>query len=770
MDFRRHRNSTSLDGAWRLAWADSPHDEIIDAFTLENSGLPMLAATVPGSVETDLVEAGRLADPYVGMGAVATRDLEQRSWWYHRFFAATDVDNDNTEPFLIFHGLDCYADIFLNGDKVASTDNMLMEHRIPVSGHLWAENDLLVRIRPTLSEARKYDYPPNLFAGPGRYESVHVRKAAHMFGWDIFPRIVSAGIWRPVELVFLPRTRLENVWLETQSLSTDLKSARLVLHWHGVGSGFDAAKSAEIVVRGVCGDSCFEHRQPALFASGRCSFTVSDPCLWWPRGRGEACLYDTTVEMWLDAKLVDTVQFTHGIRTVALERTSTTDEAGSGHFHFRVNGERIYVLGSNWVPTDAIPGRQAERIPAAVELAAEVGCNLLRVWGGGVYEPDLFYDLCDRAGILVWQDFAMACAVYPQDDEFRGRIRAEATQVVRRLRQHACIALWSGDNECDQAWSWGGVPQDPNQNALTRVDIPAVLLREDPMRPYLPSSPCIDAEAFAKGEKYVSESHLWGPRNYYKSPYYLEALAHFVSEIGYHGCPDVVSLRKFLSPDKVWPYADNAEWTLHSTSPIPGVDLYDYRVELMAKQIRCLFGDVPDNVDDYVVASQIVQAEAMKFFVERFRMQKGRRSGMVWWNLLDGWPQMSDAVVDYYFARKLAFQTIRRSQQPLCLMLSEPENGRQSVVAVSELRTDVALEWTVSDALSGDVVGSGAGIAAADVATTVGELAADDATRRVLRIDWKSGSGATGINHYLIGNPTFALEAVWEGLRAVGLG
>lgn len=768
MNFRAHQPPTSLDGAWRFAFDSSSRDEIVDGFTLERSGLTLHRGTVPGCVETDLMERDLLPDPYVGMNAVATRALENRTFWYHRRFGVYDADPDGMEPYLVFEGLDCWADVFLNGQLVASTDNMLVEHVLPVAGRLWSENDLLVRLRPACVEARRYEYPPLLFAGPGRHESLHARKAAHMFGWDIFPRIVSAGIWRPVSLRFLPRTRLERVYLETQRLSGDRRDARLVLHWQAKGAAFDTALECEIVVRGECGDSVFEERHRALFSSGRFAFSVRDPKLWWPRGRGEANLYDVRVSLHVDGVERDSLTFTHGIRTVALERTSVTDASGSGEFLFRVNGERVFILGSNWVPTDALTGRQAERIPAAVDLAAELNCNLLRVWGGGVYEPDLFYDLCDRKGILVWQDFAMGCAVYPQDDAFRARLRDEATKVVRRLRQHACVALWAGDNECDQAWSWGGRPHDPNENVLTRVDLPAVLRQEDPGRPYLPSSPVIDPEAFRAGEAFLPESHLWGPREYFKGDYYTTALAHFVSEIGYHGCPDPSSLRKFLTPERVWPYQDNPEWVLHSTSPIPGVDLYDYRVELMAKQIRALFGTVPDNVDDYALASQATQMEALKFFVERFRAGKWRRTGIVWWNLLDGWPQLSDAVVDYYFSRKLAFPVLKRIQQPLCLVLREPQDGAQVLVACSDRRESVRVAFTVTDVATGETLLSGEGEASGDAVSDLGQIASDGSARRFLKIAWTAGE-TSGINHYLAGPPTFDLETYRAGLRAVGL-
>ncbi len=237
----------------------------------------------------------------------------------------------------------------------------------------------------------------------------------------------------------------------------------------------------------------------------------------------------------------------------------------------QVNGERIFILGTNWVPLDAYHARDRERLDRAVEMVVDLGCNLVRCWGGNVYEDDRFFDLCDEAGILVWQDFAMACAVYPQDDAFGARLRDEVRAVVRRLRQHPSLALWAGDNECDETWVWtGGRRRDPNRNVLTRSVIPGVLREEDPSRPYLPSSPYVDDVAFASGRRLLPEDHLWGPRDDYKGAFYTESVCHFVSEIGFQGCPGVESLERYLTPGERWPFGGSEEWRLHSTAPLPG--------------------------------------------------------------------------------------------------------------------------------------------------------------------------------------------------------
>lgn len=362
----------------------------------------------------------------------------------------------------------------------------------------------------------------------------------------------------------------------------------------------------------------------------------------------------------------------------------------------------------------------------------------------------------------------MACALYPQDADFCRRLETEARAIVKRLRQHPCLVLWAGDNECDQASGWLGRKHDPNENVLTRQLLPRVLREEDSSRPYLPSSPYIDPVAYQAGEHFLPENHLWGPRDYYKSRFYKESLCHFVSEIGYHGCPTPESLRRFISPEYLWPYQHNPEWTLHSTSPVPGEDLYDYRVELMAKQVRELFGAVPDTLEEFAFASQASQAEAMKFFVEFFRGTKWRRTGIIWWNLIDGWPQFSDAVVDYYFRKKLAYYFTQTSQQPLCLMFHEPESWRQALVAVNDTREPITLDYTITDLADDTVVTSGHAVAAADSVTELTHVPFSMGDHHCYLITWTTPTGQYH-NHYLAGNPPFDLQHYRHWLEKAGV-
>jgi len=309
------------------------------------------------------------------------------------------------------------------------------------------------------------------------------------------PRIVSAGIWRPSFIEFRPKNRIEEAYMQTLSISEDKKQAELLLYYKINIAGSENEninfKNWELIITGCCGNSSFEKKEKLKFIAGHMQFSIGDPILWWPKGRGQPNLYKITISLLQNSKIVDTFTFNHGIRTVELLRTSVTGLKGEGEFCFKINNEKTFVKGTNWVPLDAFHSRDKERVEEAVSLVVDLGCNMIRCWGGNVYENTIFYNLCDENGIMVWQDFAMACAVYPQDEEFCKRIEYEVTCTVKRLRQHPCIVLWCGDNECDTSYLWFKMGIDPNSNIITRRVIPKVLRLHDPIRPYLPSSPYI---------------------------------------------------------------------------------------------------------------------------------------------------------------------------------------------------------------------------------------------------------------------------------------
>ena len=495
--------------------------------------------------------------------------------------------------------------------------------------------------------------------------------------------------------------------------------------------------------------------------------------LWYPKHYGDQPLYDVTFRLWRGDTVVDERSFRFGIRTVELERTSILDENGNGKFGFIVNGKKIFCLGTNWVPLDAFPCRHKERLPAALALLEDSGCNTVRCWGGNVYEDDAFYDFCDEKGILVWQDFGMGCAIYPEDGWFLEGLKQEAIAVIKRLRNHPALMLWAGDNEVDITHGWHGFAHDMNDYTVTRKVLADAVRRHDCMRPYIPSSPYIDSVAFETKQQ-TPEDHLWGPRDYFKGNFYKNAKSCFASEIGYHGCPSPKSLEKFISKENLYPMLDEKgngtrEYLVHAAAMEPEAGKsYTYRIRLMVDQVRTLFGAEADNLFDFSKQSQISQAEAKKYFIEKFRIGKPRRTGIIWWNLLDGWPQVSDAVVDWYHCKKLAYHFIKRSQEPLCLMFDEPENGELRLFAVQDGGREQSIHYTVRDIVSNTVLLKGNTTVGADSAAPIAAIPETDAFRFLL-IEWSTADGKEGKNHFTTKTLNIAYQVYLEALQKCGM-
>lgn len=742
--------SVSLDGQWELSFL--PHRGGVCATSSGTvpDGATTIPCSVPGNVEIDLMRAGLLPDLYVAGNIGLARTYEAYEWWYRRTFATPPDVAHAHRVLLVFHGIDCVAEVWLNGRLVARPANMLIEHRMDVTGLLRAtnENELTVRILPATIVARAHTYDPCEAAGPTNWEANPIRKAAHMYGWDIAPRLVSAGLWRSVHLELHEPTELLDLYYHTAQISGD--SAALAVSWQFATDALDLSPF-RLRFTGACGDSAFTHEVAPLFTAGATSIHVPNPRLWWPRGYGDPDLYSVTCELLREGQVVDSRTDRIGIRQILLERTDTAGD--DGQFIFRVNGTPILVKGANWVPADAIHSRDAERYAPALALFEDLGCNMLRSWGGGVYEDHAFFDLCDEKGIMVWQDFAFACARYPQTEEFLATVRREAEAVVRKLRNHPSLAVWCADNEVDDSYVGAGL--DPAHNRISRQVLPQVVHRCDPHRPYVPGSPYHSSEKVRRNDaRLMPEQHLWGPRDYFKSRFYTESTAHFIGEIGYHGCPNASSMRRFLSPDKVWPWRSNPEWRLHCTDPVPGGSGYGYRVELMANQIAELFGRTPEGLDEFVLASQISQAEAKKFFVEMVRLRKWRRTGLLWWNVIDCWPQFSDAVVDYYFGKKLAYWYLKRVQQPVCLMVDEPEDWHVRVVMGNDSRRAASGPFRVWDADTGQTLLQGTYATEPNTNQLLGRIRVSRGSHSLFLMEWEDGGRTLG-NHYLLGSPPF---------------
>ncbi|MBQ3489794.1 MAG: hypothetical protein IJA86_04315 [Clostridia bacterium] len=759
--------TVSLDGNWELFYAENknlaPGEEYKTICALNCSTLPHVCARVPGNFELDLMRTGLIEDIFYGENPLLAQKRENLHLWYARTFEITETVPQN----LIFEGVDTFADIYLNGVLIGSTDNMLIAHTISAENLICGKNELVVHIKPVFLESRKHPIGAGVIVHQ-KYnaESLCIRKAAHMFGWDIMPRILSGGIWKSVRLEQVRKERLEEIYLRTAAIRPS--KAILRLYYQAAVTG-DLVHEYQLRIEGVCKDSRFEENFRLWNTSATEHFDVEAPYLWWVRDMGEQNLYEITATLSHFDQIVDRVSFRMGICKFDLKRTSLADDGGE--FCFYLNKEPLFVRGTNWVPLDALHSRDTERLPHALDLLKDSGCNMVRFWGGNVYEDEKMFEYCDENGIAVWQDFAMGCASYPMNEYLCKNLETEVTAVVKKYRQHPCIALWAGDNECDEAaalWKAGGV--DPNRNILTRKIIPSVLTQHDPERYYLPSSPYIDEHAYASGiPGNTPEKHLWGPRDYFKSEFYTSSAAVFASETGYHGCPAPESIEKFISPSRLWHWENNPEWQIHATCMETGPQAkYAFRIPLMANQIRVLFCEEPQNLEQFAKMSQASQAEAMKFFIERFRSGKWKRTGIIWWNLIDGWPQFSDAVVDYYYAKKLAYYIIRRSQQPICLMFREPYGGKSELVGANEYLKEVSVFYRVTDMTEDITLLEGTALLGKNQTTPIAQTEYHSDEMHFYLIEW-SHEGKRGKNYYVSGNAPYSFEAYERYMKKSGM-
>jgi beta-mannosidase len=753
-----------LNGEWQLSYRPQ-QEKYVELHCIDFNTMTTVPAHVPGNVELDLIQAGILPELAVGDNIYRLREYETCEWWYRRRFNAPAIPDRHTAE-LVFEGLDCLAEVWLNGTSIGAASNMLVPHRFDVTDTLKSgENEIVVRIRSAVLEGRERIPAPFESALPCGFESLAVRKAPHMYGWDIMPRVVTAGIWRDVYVQFLSPTRWRSVYWATTAVDTQRCSAVVFVDWDFI-TDEHAIDDWQVRLRlSRDGQTVHESLHPVFHTHGRTWLHLQHVDLWWPRGYGEPVLYEATAEL-LDGKgnVLDTHRCRIGLRTAKLEYTEVTTPEEPGEFVFVVNGVKVFAKGTNWVPLDAFHSRDLQHLKPTFDMLVNLNCNMVRCWGGNVYESDAFFDLCDEHGVMVWQDFAFACAIYP--DEIIPSARQEAEEVVQRLRNHPSLVLWCGNNEIDHTYFWTGMGIDPNTDKISRQVLAEVVRQLDPFRSYLPSSPYVGPEAMRRGgdANLTPEQHLWGPRDDFKGPYYTRLLAHFVSEIGYHGCPDRRSLEQMMEPEHLWPWQDNDQWLTHAVRPLPRMTDYNYRIPLMAKQIAVLFDNVPDNLDDFILASQISQAEALKFFIERWRQRKWRTTGILWWNLRDGWPIISDAIVDYYFRKKLAYVYVQRVQTDVCAMLSEAENGVHTLIVVNDTLNPVEGEVQVTDADSGNQLLRCAFTIEPNGKSVTGSIPQVRQPSLWL-IRWSISGGGAFLNHYLAGDRPFQLDQYRRWLK-----
>ncbi|MEG1955559.1 MAG: glycoside hydrolase family 2 protein [Mucinivorans sp.] len=631
-----------------------------------------MKASVPGVVHTDLFNNGKIENPFSSTNELSLQWIEAEEWEYQTTFTPSQEFLSNDIQELVFKGLDTYADVYVNDSLVLSADNMFLEWRIPLTNLKEGTNSLRVLFHSAYKTAEPLAkaYPVKLPADNDKGEpwktSVFTRKAPYSFGWDWGPRFATVGIWRPVELQSWTIARIDNIqYIQTsQSQEKATLDANITLL---------AAKDSRVIIT-LC-DSLgqqYARQEVELKKDSLNRFTlpvvIENPKLWWPNGSGEPNLYNFNAIISKDIEKLDQKTDNIGIRTVRWVQEK--DSVGDGvSFYVEVNGVPIFSKGANYIPQDVFLPRVAKaKYEELINTTVKSNMNMLRVWGGGIYEEDLFYDLCDKNGIMVWQDFIFGCSLYPWDKPFFENVEKEAIYNVRRLRNHPSIVIWCGNNEITELWHhWGyqkvyGWSQEEQDMIFKGMEdlfyklLPNVLSTEDSTRYYHPSSPL-----YGRGNpksQIMGDVHYWGVFHD-EEPFsvYKDKPGRYSNEYGFESLACYDTYREYFKPEEMKLYSQ--AMIVHQKNP------KGYRVmeEYMVRDLPLL----KDNFRTYVYLTQLLQAEGIKIAMEGHRSKRPWTMGSLYWQLNDCWPVASWSSMDSEMRWKALQFYAKRSFAPTIL-------------------------------------------------------------------------------------------------------
>ncbi|MEU2503505.1 glycoside hydrolase family 2 protein [Streptomyces sp. NPDC007863] len=619
----------------------------------EDAALP---AQVPGCVHTDLLAAGVIPDPFLGPNETEIAWVGRRAWSYVTDLAADDGRHERRE--LVFDGLDTAAEVLLGGASLGSTRNMHRVHRFDVTGR---SGPLEVRFDSAYDEAERVRSltgdRPNVYPEPFQY----IRKMACSFGWDWGPTVVTAGMWRPVRLEHWSTARLAEV---RPLVTVDGTTGRVELRagTARTESGAGRPLTLRATVAGVVAETSFDGAEAVL------GLEVPEPELWWPRGYGSQPLYGLDVELLdTDGTPLDSWSRRIGFRTVTVDRSA--DERGTG-FTFVVNGTRIFARGVNWIPDDVLPSRVTpERYRTRLTQAAEANIDLVRIWGGGIYEDDAFYDVCDELGLMVWQDFLFACAAYPEEQPLRGEVEAEARDNVVRLMPHPSLVLWNGNNENlwgFRDWDWEEpLAGDSWGEGYYLGILPRIVAELDPTRPYTAGSPWSGSWDHHPNDPRHGTHHSWEVWNRQDYAEYRADVPRFCAEFGWQAPPAISTLRRALPGEDLAP---DSPGMLHHQKAEDGNGKLNRGIERH-------FGLPDGDFDRWHYLAQVVQARAVAAGIEHWRSHWPVCAGTVVWQLNDCWPVSSWAAIDGDGHLKPLYHELRRVYADRLLSLVPADGG-----------------------------------------------------------------------------------------------
>lgn len=634
-----------------------------------------LAAEVPGEVHMDLFRNKIIEAPFVGNNELDLQWISKEDWEYKTTFSVTDKMQSKKHLELNFKGLDTYASVYLNDSLILETKNAFRDYKVDVKSFLRDKNDLKVVFKSTsIAEEKEkarlsYELPEG--------NRVYTRKPQFQYGWDWGPQFNTMGISEPIELIAWDDYKIENFYAEQSVLNDSVADLIFQISYKTVVEDrltyeFYINDTLELTQYGEANDK-----------SARFPFQIKNPKKWWPHNIGAPYLYNVKCVVKKGNQILDSIRVKKGLRTIEL--VTEKDSIGAS-FYFKVNEVPVYAKGANYIPQNSFQNQvKKDHYETLLSDVVEANMNMLRVWGGGIYERDIFYDLCDEKGILVWQDFMFACAMYPGDEAFLENVKIEAEQQVNRLRKHASIALWCGNNENSEGWRrWGWQSNRGEEekaeiwsNYLTLFDsILPQIVASNTSTPYWESSP-----SYGRGNpkhKTEGDAHDWGIwHDEYPFEHLQDNVPRFMSEFGFQSFPSYEAI-KFINANDSISIASQA-FSTHQKHARGFSIIENY----MARDFP-----VPTNDEDYVYVSQLLQAYGMTMGIEAQRRAKPYTMGTLYWQLNDCWPVASWSSIDFMGNWKALHYKAKRSFDNVLVSLRMQNDTLKTYVVNDNLKQE----------------------------------------------------------------------------------
>ncbi len=635
--------------------------------------------SLPASVMNTLLNEGEIEDPFYRDNERLALDVASNDFIFKKEFEVDSKLLEHDQLSLKFHGIDTIAKVFLNGQLILESNNMHRIYEVPVKSFLEAGMCTIeVHLFSPLQYIQRKQANDRLIGVDHAVDGYqHLRKAHSMFGWDWGPKIPDLGIWRDVELLAWNENRIEDVQILQHHNEGEVQ---LELN---IELEKDLTENDELLLKLTTPEGKLQtHKIDSL------NFTIpiENPSLWWPSGYGDQSLYQVEIELISNERKLDSKQYPIGIRTIDVRHEE--DQWGKS-FAFVINGHPIFMKGANYIPEDnLLPRTSREKTEQLIKDCVEANFNMIRVWGGGHYPEDYFFELCDQYGIIVWQDFMYACSVYRLTDEFKENAVQEAIDQIKRIRHHACLGIWCGNNEVEEAMEYWGWPKKADWRRdyikLFEIILPEVVEKYDPNTFYWSSSPSSGGGFDEPRNPDVGDVHYWQvwhgqkPFTDYRNYYF-----RFCSEFGFQSFPSLKTVESFTLPEDRNIFSKVME-NHQKNDDANGKILYYLSENFL----------YPKDFDSLLYTSQLLQAEAIKYGVEHWRRNLGRCMGSLYWQLNDCWPVASWSSIDYFGRWKALHYYAKKFYDPILLSLEEGEADVSIYVTNDKLEAiSGRIEW-----------------------------------------------------------------------------